>query len=439
MLIALGYLRRPPAITAPSCRPAVNAARRASYLATVAGRARMLPTAQLMHLSSFMLGRPRHLLWRRRADARRVNRRSRAGWFAATLTLSACGSGGVDDVAPPPGTNASGPWRQIFAGYAVTCGVTKAGDTYCWGANDRGQLGDGTQTQRLVPARVSTTERFAAITGDRSTVCGVTDAGDVYCWGFTSNGFALTPRLVQPGLRARDVAVAEVAVCALDVDGVVSCWSTTGVPPAAPTPVSAPLRFRALAGNEGRFCAVALGGDPYCWTTDDQTAVGAVTREPASQALSSIATGGGAPLGGPNTLHACGLAPDGTAYCWGTNDLGQLGDGTTTRRTSAVRTAGGAKFASIGARGGRTCALGLDGLAYCWGFADVIGPGGVNVAPKVIDPALRVASVSVGTRHTCLVTPNGAGYCWGAGGSGQLGHGDTPDYVAAPQRVLDPP
>jgi alpha-tubulin suppressor-like RCC1 family protein len=355
------------------------------------------------------------------------------------LTLSACGNGGTSDaLTNPPGTDATGPWRQIFGAYAVSCGVTKTGETYCWGANDRGQLGDGTQIQRNAPTKVATTERFVTITGDRYTVCGVTEAGDVYCWGFTAGAVASTPRLVQPGLRARDVAVTDVSACALGTDGVVSCWSATGAPPARPTPVSATLRFRAIAGAEGRFCAVAVSGDAYCWTADDDAAVGAVTRQPAGPPFVSIATGGGAALGTPSTLHACGLTADGTAYCWGVNDLGQLGDGTTTPRPSPVRTAGAAKFASIGARGGRTCALGLDGLGYCWGFADVIGPNGVNTSPKVIDPALRLASVSLGTRHTCAVTPGGAGYCWGAGGSGQLGHGDTPDYVATPQRVLDP-
>ena len=400
-----------------------------------------MPTAQLMHVSSFMLWRPRPSVWRR--DAARLRRplRTAACWCVAALMLSACGNGGVSDATTtPPVTDTTGPWREIFAAYAVSCGVTKVGDAYCWGANERGQLGDGTQTQRNTPTKVATTQRFATIAGDRSTVCGVTDASEVYCWGVTVGGFAATPKLVQAGLRARDVAVAEVAVCALGMDGVVSCWSKTGAPPATPTPVSATLRFSVLAGTEGRFCAIALGGDTYCWTDDDQAAVGTPSREPGSQPFASIATGGAASFGsGPSSLHVCGLTTDGTAYCWGTNDVGQLGDGTTTPRPLPARTSGTAKFASVGARGGRTCALGLDGLGYCWGFADVVGPGGVNVAPKVIDPALRVASLSVGARHTCLVTPGGAGYCWGAGGSGQLGHGDTPDYVIAPQRVLDPP
>lgn len=358
---------------------------------------------------------------------------------AAVLVLLGC-SGGDHSVAEPEPSSgdASGPWRTIFAAFAVTCGITKTGVTYCWGANDRGQLGNGTQTQRTVPTRVATTQRFTTIAGDYYTVCGVTDASEVYCWGATSSGYALTPRLVQAGLRARDVAVADGAACAVGTDDVVSCWATTSGPPVTPTPVSATLRFRALSGSAGRFCAVTVSGDAYCWIVDRGVGLGALSREPASQALTSIVTGGYWAYSGPSTLHACGLTADGTGYCWGNNELGQLGDGTQTTRSMSVRTLGVMKFASIGARDGRTCGLGLDGLGYCWGFADVIGPNGINTTPKVIDPALRLSAVSVGTRHTCVVTPGGAGYCWGAGGFGQLGHGDTPDYVASPQRVMDP-
>jgi hypothetical protein len=339
----------------------------------------------------------------------------------------------------PPGADETGPWRRIFAGFAMTCGVTKTDVTYCWGSNERGQAGDGTQVQHNVPTKVNTTLRFTKMAGDRFTMCGVTDASEVYCWGGTSSGSAPIPRLVRAGLQARDVAVGDVGMCALQTDGVVSCWSLTGEAPATPTPVSATLRFGALYGVEGRFCAVTVSGDAYCWMSSDGAVVGAVTREPASQVLTSIATAGSLPPTGPNTLHACGLTADGTAYCWGINDYGQLGDGTQTARSASVRTSGATKFATIGARGGRTCGLGLDGRGYCWGLADVVGPGGINVTPKVIAPALRLAAVAVGTQHTCVLTPGGAAYCWGAGGSGQLGIGDTPQYTATPQRVLDPP
>ncbi len=354
---------------------------------------------------------------------------------AAILVLPGCAGDGTDKVTEPgpDPTIATGPWKVIFAAFAVSCGVTKAGVTYCWGVNGSGQLGDGTVTQRNVPTKVATTQRFVRIAGERSTMCGVTDASEVYCWG----GVALTPRLV-PGLRARDVALTDGFMCALGTDDVVSCWYGSGAS-ATPTPISATLRFRAIYGSEGRLCAVTVSGEAYCSLTEPRVVLGPLVRQPASQVLTSIATAGSPSPSGDDFLHACGLTVDGTAYCWGNNEVGQLGDGTQTARATSVRTAGTAKFASIGARGGRTCALGLDGLGYCWGFADVVGPSGINVAPKVIDPTLRLTAVAVGTQHTCVVTTGGAGYCWGAGGSGQLGIGDTPQYTATPQRVLDPP
>jgi alpha-tubulin suppressor-like RCC1 family protein len=75
--------------------------------------------------------------------------------------------------------------------------------------------------------------------------------------------------------------------------------------------------------------------------------------------------------------HTCGVTTGGSAYCWGDNDHGQLGDGTTVDRTTPVPVANGLSFASLTAGGGHTCGLTTAGTAYCWGynFAGQLGDG----------------------------------------------------------------
>src|SRR4029079_13053352 len=88
----------------------------------------------------------------------------------------------------------------VSAGAAVTCGLTAERRAYCWGSNEGGRLGDGTETQRLTPTPVSGSLSFAQVTPGAHT-CGVTTANKAYCWGdnFTGGlgGGASTPPLAS--------------------------------------------------------------------------------------------------------------------------------------------------------------------------------------------------------------------------------------------------
>ena len=80
-------------------------------------------------------------------------------------------------------------FRTVSAGFQQTCGVTAGGLAYCWGDNARGQLGDGTKTQRSRPVPVAGGMRFHAVsTGPVTHSCGVTTEGAAYCWGFNGRG-----------------------------------------------------------------------------------------------------------------------------------------------------------------------------------------------------------------------------------------------------------
>ena len=119
--------------------------------------------------------------------------------------------------------------------------------------------------------------------------------------------------------------------------------------------------------------------------------------------------------------HTCGVTTGDRAYCWGINDFGQLGDGTTTERLRPVPVAGGHRFRQVIATVLSTCGVTTTNRLYCWG--DLEGN-----TPVLLFGGLRFRQVSVnrnqGGNH-CGVTTEDRAYCWGSNFYGQLGDGTT--------------
>jgi alpha-tubulin suppressor-like RCC1 family protein len=139
------------------------------------------------------------------------------------------------------------------------------------------------------------------------------------------------------------------------------------------------------------------------------------------------------------TEHGCGLAADGRAYCWGSNRLGQLGDGddNSNAKTGAVAVATTQTFVAISAGANHTCALTHEGVVYCWGLnltgelgqaivANVCDGFPCNRRPVRLETPTRFDSISAGFGHTCALR-GGRAYCWGRNDKGQLGSARADD------------
>src|SRR5439155_1217374 len=115
---------------------------------------------------------------------------------------------------------------------SYTCGVTSSGAAYCWGYNFYGQLGDGTQTQRLVPTAVVGGLTFAAVSVGVAHTCGVTTSGAAYCWGYNTFGTlgdgTTTRRLVPNTVAAvhtfADARASRYHTCGVTTSGAAYCW-----------------------------------------------------------------------------------------------------------------------------------------------------------------------------------------------------------------------
>jgi alpha-tubulin suppressor-like RCC1 family protein len=224
-------------------------------------------------------------------------------------------------------------FSTLTAGATHTCGLAGGGVPICWGQNLNGQVGDGSRIDQLSPRAVGGGLSFTSLVAGWNHTCGVTDNGNAWCWGLNSDGQLgdgsrvdrLTPTLVRAAVRS--IAAGQAHTCGISSNGVL-CWGNN--------------RFGQLGegSTESRAQPVQVEGLPG---TPTQLVAGAV--------------------------HTCALIAGGAAYCWGQNLHGQLGDGSNgNSRTTATPVAGDLRFRSIYAGGALTCGFSVDGSQYCWGL-----------------------------------------------------------------------
>ena len=144
-------------------------------------------------------------------------------------------------------------------------------------------------------------------------------------------------------------------------------------------------------------------------------------------------------LGG---THSCALQANGTAYCWGRGNFGQLGNGKEVGSAVPTPVTGGHLFSSLAVGNMHTCAVAYSGSVYCWGSN---GSGKLSQESAVVfsSELVQVSGignatlVSAGNDHSCAVNSTGHMFCWGTNLYGELGFGSSALSVPSPQLVVD--
>lgn len=317
----------------------------------------------------------------------------------ASTTLTAGGSAGSGSVTATVGTapgqltgsasftvsTAGG----LVAGFDHTCGIASNGTTYCWGSNIWGGLGNGTNLPASTPTAVTLpagVAGFARLAAGGGHTCALTATNSLYCWG--------------------DDTWDQLA------DGDPPAEST--VPVAASVQISGP--FTEFEANGAHTCLLSAAGAIRCWGDLGLPLTG----------FASVAPGG---------LHHCGIDQGGVTKCWGMNVYGQLGDGTDDPSfavpVAVSLPAGVTGFATLAAGGTHNCALTGAGSAYCWGhnwtgqLGNPVSPSSNVPVPVALPAGVTLVSLALGQDHSCGLTATGSAYCWGENSHGQLGNGTT--------------
>ncbi|MEX1183128.1 MAG: hypothetical protein WEF86_07815 [Gemmatimonadota bacterium] len=198
-------------------------------------------------------------------------------------------------------------------------------------------------------------------------------------------------------------------------------------------PVDLSGGFRRIAVGADHSCGLAADGSAFCWGAGYDGRLG--TGDDESRNVPARVAGGRTFVSlGVGASHTCALDPAGVAYCWGANSNGELGADHTNSAGVPTAVATDARFASISGGSAHTCAVTATGELYCWGdntHGQTAAPAAQNVlSPRRVETDLTFDAVSAGSFHTCGVTRAGAAYCWGGNGLGQLGDGTQVDRQA---------
>ncbi|MES1166010.1 MAG: RCC1 repeat-containing protein, partial [Verrucomicrobiota bacterium] len=286
----------------------------------------------------------------------------------------------------PAAASAETSSSYVASGFSHSCAVKPDHTLWCWGSNDSGQLGDGTTTDRPLPAQVTALGAAVAevSVGDLFTCARKTDH-TLWCWGNNASGQlgngttadSLMPvQVTALGNTVAEVSAGDLFACARLTDGSVDCWGSGPLGDGTATPALSPIPVTALGNavaeistGDGAGCARKTDGTLWCWGNN---AFGVVGDGTTTDRLTPtrVATLGSSVTGvSVGDVFACAVQSDGGVWCWGTNDHGQLGDGTTTSHDLPARVNGlPVPAVAVSANGRHTCAGLGDGTLWCWGW-----------------------------------------------------------------------
>ena len=327
--------------------------------------------------------------------------------------------------------------KAISAGRNHSCAISAGGTLFCWGKNDKGQLGLGDNQDRNEPVAVDVGEELTVknVSAGGEHTCALLSDNSMKCWGEGGAGQLLTgttddhntpPSAMEldDTLAAKEISMGTDHACALLNHGLIKCWGKNDV------------------GQLGQGDTDSVGkdsGDP-----DDETDEIPTVNLGTNVIAYGIAVG---------TEHSCAIINNGMVKCWGKNNTGQLGMGNSVHNVDphvgddsgemgdalATITFGGSnrRAVQIGAGEDFTCVLVSDGKVRCWGKNDVgqLGRGDketigdnetatAGMEGVTFPSGVAPRSLSVGRRHACIVGSTGSDnkvYCWGDDSSGQLG------------------
>lgn len=327
-------------------------------------------------------------------------------------------------------------WSTVSAGLSSTCAIDTNAHLWCWGDNERGQIGVGSPVTEIgAPTQVGT-ETWSAVSVGTQHACGLQPDHALYCWGHGGNGelgvSTFTNSLVPVRVDGEwsSVYTGYFRTCGIKIDGTLWCWGFTstgelglgGLSAASvdlPNQVAPGTTWSQISLGRLATCGIDTQHQLWCWGSNTSGQLG--VNGPTAVATPQLVGGTWSQVSA-GSIHACGIDLAGALWCWGSNATGQLGGGSQPRSTVPLRIDTG-PWATITAADGYTCATREDATQWCWGTSleGQYGEAAQTGTPVMIGSSIR--SVAAKDEHACRVTVDGTLECTGLDGSNQLGTG----------------
>lgn len=372
-------------------------------------------------------------------------------------------------------------YSTISASQDSTCAVAEDHSMRCWGRDDSLQLGRLNSDNGNVyqPTNVSLTSGGGSasaleVSAYGTHACAVMSDGRIKCWGEstyaqlgTNQSYTLPEAtwFQTTTSLAAQVSSGRNHTCAILVDQSVWCWGDNnwgqgGRGFISNTPFWYPRQVGEIGYNNREVislsagaehnCAILINGSAYCWGWDTYGKLGSpgpgtvgwpswVSVLPQNRTVAAISAG---------HHNTCAILDDGTVRCWGLNNYGQYGDGTTITQTTSSSEAllpSGKTAIAIDVGEYHVCAILNDDSTYCWGRNNH-GQLGIGTSDPFLSTPTQVnaptgvtfSTISTGYDHTCAISSDASAYCWGDNSNGELGDGTNVDRLSPVEINLGP-
>ena len=392
-----------------------------------------------------------------KADGLALINRLKAEAAARTTTTTAAATTTVPTTMAPTTTTAPPPPPSyaIGAAYQHTCAVI-AGAVKCLGQNTYGQLGNNSTTDSTTFVATGITDA-TAVAGGSGTSCALRSNRTVWCWGYGGGGLlgdgtgtdSLVPVQVSGVTDATQVSAGSNGSCLRTAAGLARCWGTStlrgdGAAGGALTPTTVSLTGVTKVSTGGMHaCALKSDSTVWCWGSNDhgQLGDGTTTNSQSPVQVGGVSGAIDVAAGGFNGA-SCAVLTGGSVKCWGDDSLSQTGDGdgAATDHLTANTVVSISDASAITMNFYSTCAIRSGGSVKCWGLNGYLGNGNIGGSSTPVDVTGITAATSISGQgtHTCVLTTANTGSCWGSNLVGALGAGDTTSHPT-PVTVLGLP
>jgi alpha-tubulin suppressor-like RCC1 family protein len=340
----------------------------------------------------------------------------------------------------------------IGAGTSHSVAIKADGTVLMWGDNTSGMLGDGTQNDHVAPLptlfKQSPAGYTAMAAGAYHSYALKAGAGGTVCsWGWNmfgqlGNGTASDTNTLAPEVISNLSLVKELAggsgthSIALMGDGSAKAWGANNLGQVGdgtdhnlrpwPTPVSCWNRLRAIEAGGRQSLALDSDGNIWAWGDNEYGQLGDGTTTNRSSPIRILSLDSVKRVR-TKELHSLALRSDGTVWAWGWNGFGQLGDGTTVDKLSPIRITDLDEVVDICAGVRHSLALKSDGTVWAWGWNQdgQLGDGTIidKLSPVQVIGLTGVKKIDAGDAYSIALKADGTIWAWGANYDGELGNG----------------